>query len=156
MLNLSIPGWGSVGLEHAVFDVNGSLAADGILIDGVAERLDKLGQFLTIHLLTADTHGGQAAIDAHLGFEAIRVKPGNEREQKAAFVNCLGGECVVAVGNGGNDAAMLATAAIGIAVLGKEGLSAEALQSADILAMSILDALDMLLNPKRLIATLRR
>lgn len=156
MIELSIPGRGDVSLRHVVFDVNGTLAVDGKLLDGVAERMAALAEHLEIHLLTANTHGRQAAIDAELGLTASYVQRGHEREQKAAFVKELGGAQSVAVGNGGNDAGMLSAAAVGIAVLGAEGLNVEALNNADILAASTLDALDLLLNPQRLVATLRR
>lgn len=62
---------------------------------------------------------------------------------------------MVAVGNGMNDRLMLRTAALGILVLGNEGTSVQALSSADIVVKDILDGLDLLLNPKRIIATLR-
>lgn len=156
MLELTIPGRGTIVLHHAVFDVNGTLATDGVLIEGVAERLQALKGYLEIHLLTADTHGRQAEIDRQLGLTAQRMKSGGEREQKAAYVNDLGAENVVAIGNGANDVGMLEAAAIGIAVLGVEGLNSEALQAADVVVASIYDALDLLLKPKRLIATLRR
>jgi P-type E1-E2 ATPase len=156
MIELSIPGIDDLTLEHVVFDVNGTLAVDGVLVEGVAERLTGLGERLVIHMLTADTHGGQAAIDAALGLTARRVQRGQEREQKAAFVRELGAERVVAVGNGGNDVGMLGEAALGIAVIGTEGLNVEALYAADVVVASPLDALDLLLNPSRLVATLRR
>lgn len=156
MIELTIPGRDDVTLCHVVFDVNGTLAVDGNLLDGVTERISALAEHLEIHLLTANTHGGQAAIDAELGLIASTVQRGHEREQKEAFVKELGADQTVAVGNGGNDAGMLAAAAVGIAVLGAEGLNVEALNNADILAASTLDALDLLLNPKRLVATLRR
>lgn len=156
MLRIEIPGRGTLSLEHAVFDVNGTLAVDGRLVEGVAERLSDLGQQLTIHLLTADTHGGQAEIDRALGLSAHRLTPGGEREQKATFVRELGASSVVAIGNGSNDAGMLEAAALGIAVMGGEGLSAEAAVSATILVGGIIDGLELLLRPKRLAATLRR
>ncbi len=156
MIELSIPGRGDVVLRNVVLDVNGTLATDGVLIEGVAERLQALREHLSIYLLTADTHGRQAAIDAQLGMAAERLQRGSEREQKADFVNRLGATVTVAVGNGSNDVGMLREAAIGIAVIGAEGLNTEALMSADVVCTSILDALDLLLKPKRLIATLRR
>jgi P-type E1-E2 ATPase len=156
MIEVTIPGWGELRLQYAVLDVNGTLALDGVLVDGVAERLTALRPQLDVRLLTADTHGGQAAIDARLGLTAERLAPGQEREQKAAYVGKLGAAQTVAIGNGNNDAGMLATAGLGIAVMGREGLSVEAMQSADIVVASILDGLDLLLRPKRLIATLRR
>ncbi len=67
----------------------------------------------------------------------------------------LGAEHVVAFGNGRNDISMLRTAALGIAVLSGEGIAVGTLQVADIVASGPVDAIDLLLNPKRLVATLR-
>ena len=61
----------------------------------------------------------------------------------------------VAVGNGNNDHLILKEAALGIAVLGDEGMSFSAMKHADIIVKNISDALDLFLRPKRLIATLR-
>jgi len=60
------------------------------------------------------------------------------------------------VGNGANDAAALRAAALGIAVIGPEGASAEALVAADVVCTSILQALDLLVDEQALTATLRR
>jgi len=62
---------------------------------------------------------------------------------------------VVAVGNGQNDIPMMRSASLGIAVLGPEGLCTELLRVADVVVTSITDALDLLLEPRRLTATLR-
>jgi hypothetical protein len=51
---------------------------------------------------------------------------------------------------------MLERAALGIAVLGPEGLALSCLQAADVVVPDILAALDLLLFPRRLVATLRR
>jgi len=157
VIELHIPGRGDFQLSRVVFDVNGTLAVDGVLIDGVADQLARLAERVTVHLLTADTHGRQIEIDRQLGLSAERLKPGgHEREQKAEFVRALGADQTAAIGNGGNDVAMLKAAAIGIAVIGREGLSGEVLAAADVVVTDIHDAIDLLLNPKRLIATLRR
>lgn len=39
MIRIDIPQRGSIELQHAVFDVNGTLAVDGIPIPGVVDRL---------------------------------------------------------------------------------------------------------------------
>ncbi len=153
MITITVPGRGEYRLAHAVFDVNGTLALDGHLLEGVAEGLTALRRHLEVHLLTADTHGRQAAIDAQLGLTAHRI---GGAEEKAAFVRELGADAVVAIGNGANDAAMLAAAALGIVILGPEGLAADALRQADILVPDIGTALGLLLHPRRLVATLRR
>jgi soluble P-type ATPase len=165
---LVIPGRGTLALEHLVLDVNGTVAASGRLIDGVQDRLAALRRTeLDVHWITADTRGRQAALDKELGWPAIRISAGTEArdsageflgeaEQKAAFVRRLGAERVVAIGNGANDAAMLREAALGIAVLGPEGLALDALLAADLIAPDILTALEMLQDPAQLIATWRK
>jgi P-type E1-E2 ATPase len=156
MIELHIPGRGDIHLEHLVCDVNGTLALDGRLQEGVASSLKRLREKLTIHLITADTHGKQAEIDAQLELCAVRLRAGDEAGQKAAFVNELGAQRTAAIGQGSNDAAMLAAAAIGICVLSPEGTSVAALNAADLLATDILSALDLFMQPLRITATLRK
>jgi P-type E1-E2 ATPase len=157
MIELQIPGRGSIELEYAVFDVNGTLAVDGQLIKGVEPLIAQLRDKLEVRLLTADTHGRQAEIDRVLGTTADRLQPGgHEREQKAEYVRALGASKVVAIGNGANDVDMLKVAALGIAVIGHEGAAFEVLSAADVVTHNIFDAIGLLLYPKRLIATLRR
>src|SRR5579859_1657718 len=152
MIRLEIPGRGPIELTDAVFDVNGTIAIDGELIAGVAERLQELGKQLAIHILTAGTHGNLTEIERALGIPLHIISTG---EDKARFVRQLGPEHVIAFGNGANDAAMMKLAAIGIAVMANEGLSLLTIQAADVLAHGPLDAIDLALHPKRLIATLR-
>lgn len=156
MIELAIPGRGPLRLQHLVTDVNGTLAIDGVLVDGLPKRIAALRDQLTIHMLTADTHGRQAAIDQQLNLTAVRVQPGNEAEQKAAYVRNLGADTVIALGQGANDAAMLAAAGLGICVLSQEGVAVETLSSADLLVPDIHAAFDLLDNPLRIIASLRR
>ena len=156
MIELDIPGRGVLRLEHLVTDVNGTLAADGRLIEGVSKSLLGLRDRLQIHMLTADTHGRQEALDRQLGLQAFRIQAGGESLAKAAFVRGLGADRVVALGQGANDVAMLHDAALGICVLGPEGAAVEALMAADVVAPNVLDALAMLYQPLRLVATLRR
>ncbi len=156
MIELNIPGRGLIQLNHLVSDVNGTLALDGQLLDGAPEALLALSDRLQLHLLTADTHGRQAQIDERLGLQAVRITPGGEAEEKAAYVHELGAENVVALGQGANDADMLREAAIGIAVASVEGLAIESLTSADVVVPDILAAFELLEHPTRLVATLRR
>ncbi len=153
MIRIDIPQRGILELEHAVFDINGTLAVDGNVIPGVAERLRALGELLSIHALTAGSHGNLVEIERTLGIPLRRIATGEEKYQ---FVQQLGPAKVVAIGNGMNDVGMLRVAALGIAVLAGEGVATMACQSADVLALGPLDAIDLLLKPKRLIATLRR
>lgn len=152
MIHIDIPFRGLIELRHAVFDVNGTLALDGKPFPGVAERLKLLENVLTIHVLTAGTHGNLPEMEQMLGIPFHVINTGDE---KTRYVEQLGPAHVIAFGNGVNDKGMLRVAAIGVAVLGGEGVAISSLQVADLLVSSPVDAIDLVLNPKRLVATLR-
>jgi P-type E1-E2 ATPase len=155
MFRLDIPGFGPVRLEHLVSDFTGTLSVDGRLLPGVKERLNKVAELVKIHILTADTFGKARASLRGVRCE-IRILEGKRHDiQKKDYVNMLGTEKVIALGNGKNDRSMLKAARIGVAVCLEEGCATEAITSADILVISPLDALDLLLKPKRCKATLR-
>ena len=156
MIEVIIPGRGVLRLEHLVTDVNGTLAVDGLLIEGLTKRIASLRDRLDVHMLTADTHGRQASIDETLSLQATRVQPGNESTQKADFVRELGVEKVVAIGQGANDTEMLKAAALGICVMSQEGVAVETLLAADIVVPDIFTALDLLDKPVRIVASLRK
>ena len=156
MIELNIPGRELLQLEHLVCDVNGTLAVDGQLLDGLARTLNRLRDRLNLHLLTADTHGRQEIIDHQLGIQAVCLQPGDEAGQKASYVRQLGSERVVAIGQGANDAAMLDQAALSICVLGQEGTAVEALLAADIVVPDVFSALELIEKPVRIVATLRK
>lgn len=152
MIQVDVPGRAALTIAHVVFDVNGTLARDGVLIPGVVERLAQLPA--QVHLLTADTYGRQAAIDTELGLTATIIQHG--AAEKGAYVLGLGADEVAVVGNGANDSAMFNAATLRIAVLGPEGMATALLNSSDVLVRDINDGLDLLLYPQRLVATLRR
>lgn len=156
MIELNIPGRGLIQLHHLVSDVNGTLAVDGQLPDGLVRALTELRDRLTLHLLTADTYGRQSIIDQQLNLTAVRIRPGQEPQQKAAYVQRLGAQSVVALGQGANDALMLHQAALGICVLSTEGAAIETLMVADLVVSNIFDALELLENPLRIVASLRK
>jgi soluble P-type ATPase len=152
MLQVAIPGSEDLLLEHVVVDVNGTLTDRGRPIDGVRGRLARVATAMEIHVLSADTYGNAEEIAALAGATFRRVRHGDE---KRAYLERLGAGRAAAVGNGDNDAPMLRAAALGIAVIGPEGAGAAALAAADIVAGTILVALDLLVDPQALAATLR-
>lgn len=156
MLEVTIPSRGTLAFECLVLDVNGTIALDGQLVPGVRERLDDLRPMLEIWLVSADTQGTLNTLAASLNVQVRLLQPGNEISQKTTLVEELGAERVIAIGNGANDVGMLQRAALGIAVLGGEGLATACLATADVIAPDIVTALDLLLFPRRLIATLRK
>lgn len=155
MIAIDIPGYKRLELKHLVLDYNGTLACDGQLIEGVKTCLNRLSSSVRIHVLTADTFGkarsGLEGIDCDLSILPLE----NQDSGKLAYVENLGATSTVCIGNGRNDRLMLRAAALGIAVILKEGASAKTIKDADIVCTSIVSALDLLSNPLRLVATLR-
>ena len=150
-----IPGRNHYEIRHLVVDYNGTLALDGALLPGVGQRLQALSTQLSIHVLTADTFGCAAAQIEGLALPLAVIPTENQNLHKKNYVEVLGSSSCVCIGNGRNDSQMLEAAAIGIAVVQQECAAAAALRSADIIAPDIVSALDLLLHPLRLKATLR-
>ncbi len=156
MFELNIPGVGQLHCEHLLLDCNGTLTCDGTLLDGVAARLRTLAQHMHIEVVTADTYGNATTTLETLGCSIHVIPAANQAEAKRDHLVALGAASCIAIGNGYNDALMLKNAAIGIGVMQQEGAAGITLVHADIICRSILEALDLLLQPKRLVATLRR
>ncbi|HPT03084.1 MAG TPA: hypothetical protein PLJ84_10845 [Bacteroidales bacterium] len=156
MIVLDIPGRSLIEAETLVMDYNGTLAIDGIMIQGVRERLIALAPLLKLFIVTADTFGKAKENLKDIDCGLIILQSGNQQQQKAEFVKKLATQGVIAIGNGLNDALMLKYATLGIGLIQKEGASRQALLSAEIIANNILDALDLLINPLRIAATLRK
>ncbi len=155
MIAIEIPGFKVLKLEHLVMDYNGTLACDGELVSGVKERLKRLSKKLSIHIITADTFGKVKKAFEDTDF-IVKIMPKEDQAVgKLNYINQLGADKCVCIGNGRNDRLMLEKAALGIAVMLKEGTSKETLMAADVFIQDILDALDLLENPLRLVATLR-
>ncbi|MCA9977139.1 MAG: hypothetical protein KC413_15370 [Anaerolineales bacterium] len=155
MITIEIPGYKRLQLNHLVLDYNGTLAVDGLLLPHVATTLNTLAEQVQVHVLTADTFGTARAALADVRCE-LGVLPLQAQDvAKRDYVLALGAAACVAVGNGRNDALMLQAAALGIAVLQAEGTAVVTLTAADVVTPTILDALALLTEPRRLIATLR-
>lgn len=155
MLEIDTPGFANLQLEHLVLDFNGTLAVDGNLLPQAAPLLRELSKHMRIHVLTADTFGRAKEELSGLPAELNIIGSDHQDDAKLAFITALGAEAVAAIGNGRNDRKMLCAAALGIAVMQAEGAAHEAIANADIVVGDIGQALQLLLNPMRLTATLR-
>ena len=155
MISIDIPGFRSLNLAHLVMDYNGTMAVDGKLLSGVSEALIGLASHINIYVITADTFGMVKEQLEGLPVEITVTPMEDQAAAKHRFITELGADNVVAIGNGRNDRMMLNAAALGIALIQTEGSASETLVSADVVSLSILDALELLRNPKRLVATLR-
>ena len=154
-MRIDIPEYKTLDLEYLVLDYNGTLAVDGEIRDTVKKRLVRLAEELKICVLTADTHGTARKMCEGLPL-TIRTFPKNGAlTEKLAVIRELGPDKCAAVGNGRNDKLMCSESALSIAVMEQEGMYSGLLTDTDVCVRSIEDALDLLLYPLRLTATLR-
>lgn len=155
MLTIEIPGLQALHLEHLVLDLNGTLACDGMLLDGVSGLLQQLAQHLRIHVVTGDTFGRARAELDGLPCELVILDATDQAQAKRAYVQRLGPDAVACIGNGRNDRRMMDAAALSIAVIQGEGAAPQTVYLADVVMRDACEALQLLLNPLRLAATLR-
>ncbi len=155
MITLQLPGSTQLSLQFLVLDYNGTIAQDGEVISDCIPILHKLAEELTIYVLTADTHGTVEQKLKGLPCKLHIIGEDIQDKLKLQFIQELGPEKTVALGNGRNDALMLKEAALGICLIQAEGANMMAAAASDLLCTHIVDALSLLTKPARLVATMR-
>ncbi|WP_457751443.1 HAD family hydrolase [Thermococcus sp.] len=148
---MKIPNYGDLEFDAVLFDLNGTLGVEGKIPGDVKELLKKLADKYTVVVLSADTFGTLEGELEGIPARIERVSSGTEKAEIAEDYLPY-----AAVGNGNNDVAMLDKAELAFCVVGREGASVDALLTSDIIVTDVRDAIEMLLNEKKLIATLRR
>jgi len=156
VIEIAIPGAGELKVKHLILDLNGTIALDGIIIEGVKERLDRLSLLLDIFIVTSDTMRSAERVTGNLNVRLRKLKESDGGIQKLEFIRKLGERETISIGNGSNDVLMLRESLIGIGILGREGASVDAVMASDVIVSDVNDALDLLLKPDRLAATLRK
>ena len=154
MLNIQIPGREALVLHHLILDYNGTIAEDGNIIESIRPRLEELSRDLSIYVITADTHGTAAGKCEGLPLQVLTFPTTEVGEIKAREAKKLEGG-VITIGNGFNDIQMSDAADLSICVIGREGCCGPLISHCDVVVTSIEDALDLLLIPGRVRATLR-
>jgi len=155
MIEIAIPGSASLRIEHLVLDYNGTLARDGVPLPRAAALMERLGESVQVHIVTADTFGTAREKLAGIGSDLVVLHCKEQDRAKLEYAEQLGIDRTVCIGNGRNDLLMIKEALLGIAVVQEEGACSQTLFHADIVCKSIVDALELLIHPRRLAATLR-
>lgn len=156
MIETEIPGWKRLEISNLVLDFNGTIAEDGKLIAGVAERLEQISKMeVELFVITADTNGTVKRECERLPVKVLVYQSDCVAVNKRELVQKLGARQTASIGNGKNDGQMFEASELSIAVIGKEGCCCASMTKADIWVNNILDALDLLIVPSRLKATLR-
>lgn len=154
-MRLEIPGRETIEIKDVILDYNGTLAIDGKLIEGIAQKINRFSEWINFHVVTADTYGSVAAQLEGVNCTVLNLSTNKQHLNKLAYLNHLGTNTTLCVGNGFNDQEMLKHAILGIALLQSEGLCTPTLLASDIVCLSIFDVFNYFEHPNRLKATLR-
>jgi len=154
-----IPGFGDREIHTLVSDYTGTLCYHGELVNGVKERLIQLSERLDIHIVSADTGATAKKHLSDLPLTLYIIKGKHEDAEKREYVDSFAQEHVIAFGNGGNDRLMLQSVknnrGLAVCVDTGEGCAVDTLLHAHLLIHGATNALDLLLETDRLVATLR-
>jgi len=153
---IEIPNFKNLDIQNILFDYNGTLAEDGEISEEIHTLLKDICKKYNVFVITADTFGSVKKELKDFDLEVIILSSDDHTKEKRTFLQELGENETIALGNGNNDALMLKTAVISIAILGEEGCASEALFASDIVCKNITNAMQLILHPKRMIATLRK
>ena len=148
---MEIPNYGNVEFQAVIFDFNGTLGKEGRIDEEVKHLLERLAYKYTVVVLSADTFG---TLEEELGDLPVRVERVSSGAEKRKIAE--GYAPYVAVGNGNNDVEMLEGAELAFCVIGPEGAAIDTLLASDVVVRDVKDAIAMLLDEKKLVATLRR
>jgi soluble P-type ATPase len=155
-IKFDMPDGSLVEIRDVVLDFNGTIAKDGFIVPGVAERLQQLSERgVNIFVITANTNGTAREQCKKLPVTVEICEGADVGERKKNLVQKIGGHWTAAIGNGNNDMAMFGESGLSISIVGDEGCFTKSLLASDIVVKDILDALDLLLHENRLKATLR-
>jgi len=153
---INVPETGKYEIENIVFDYNGTIAINGEIISGVLEKIVKLTELFNVTIITADTFNTVRKAFKGTNVNIHVIDNENGTIQKKEFIKNIGSNKTIALGNGRNDQLMLKEAIISIAILNDEGVSLKALNNADFLLKDINHFFEMIEEPKKLIAILRK
>jgi soluble P-type ATPase len=161
-IRLDIPGFGRLHLKAMCSDYTGTLSYRGKLIRGVRTRLFEISEKLDIHVVTSDTRKTARAELQGIPLTLQDDIPSSRHDDyKKDYVENIGIDLnqVVVFGNGQNDRLWLRAVrdagGLAIAVDVGEGCAMETMTTAHVFVSGITKALDLLVDDKRLIGTLR-
>ena len=140
-------------LDTLFLDLNGTVALNGVMVDGVAQRIAKLKDLgYKVVLLSGDLNGNATQIAEKLAIDFVKA---TSTEEKAEVVARYDKKRVAAIGNARIDIGMFENAEFSIVTLQSEGIQAKILNYADVVVNSINDALDLLIDRSIFEATMR-
>ena len=154
MIVIQRPGQEPLEIEFIAVNFEGTLATDQRVHPKAKDKINLLSKRAKVFIFTAGEKARVSEVLRNVKAEVIYLKEGEASRGKLDLLEQRGPHRTVAIGSGMGDVEMIEHSALGIGVMSREGTQAEAIAKADLVFMTILDALDFLLKPLRQRATL--
>ncbi len=155
-MRIEIPSYGTYEIKKIAFDFNGTLATGGEVPKKIIKKLERLAINFDVYILTADTFGTVREMVNDLAVEVAIIEGDDGTGFKRDFIQKIGSDETIAIGNGNNDRLMVEEAAIGIALIGNEGAAIDTILNSNLVVSNIFDVFEMLSDPERIVASLRK
>jgi soluble P-type ATPase len=150
----TIHGRDQLEIQTIILDLNGTLSVGGVVPRGVKERLAGLkDKGFKVLFFTGNTRNDADELAAALDIEWRLAKSAEDKRNLALELNP--GTCA-SIGNGLIDLELMKAVKLRIVTLQAEGVHVQTLLNSDIVVPNINDALDLFIDERRLIATLRK
>lgn len=149
-----IPGNDPFTIKTIILDLNGTLSVGGKVPDGVTPRLAELKAMgFQVLFFTGNTRNDADDLSSDLGIEWRLASSAIEKRDLAATMDP---QTCATIGNGLIDLELMKVVKLGIVTMQAEGVHIKTLLVADIVVPTINDALDLFIDSRRLVATLRQ
>lgn len=139
-------------LHTMVIDLNGTLTVGGMLDIAIVPLLKQLKEDgWTLCLLTGNQRWN-ADMFSKYGLDIVKVANAAEKEE---YILSLDVDWCVAIGNARIDIGMFKHAKVSVATLQAEWIHTDILSHVDIIVPSMLNALELFIDPNRFAATMK-
>jgi soluble P-type ATPase len=150
---LDIPGHKTIEINTLILDLNGTLSVAGKVDSYSKAKLRAISEMgIETILFTGDTRGDAEQLCSDLG---ISWRKASSAEEKASLAQAYNPTKCATIGNGRIDLELFKVCALRICTIQAEGVHIDTLLNSDIIVTSFLDALDLFIDPNRIVATLR-
>ena len=154
MILLQRPGQDPLEIEFIMLNFEGTLATDGRVHPKAKDKINLLSKRARIFIFTTGEKESVSAVLRNVKAEVVYLREGEASRGKLDLLQQLGPRRAVAIGSGMSDIEMIQNSGLGIGVMSREGTLSEVIGKADLVFMTVVDALDFLLKPLRQRATL--
>ena len=149
MILLQRPGQDPLEIEIIMLNFEGTLATDGRVHPKAKDKINLLSKRARIFIFTTGEKESVSSVLRNVKAEVVYLREGETSRGKLDLLQQLGPRRAVAIGSGMSDIEMIEHSGLGIGVMSREGTLSDVIGKANLVFMTVVDALDFLLKPLR-------